>query len=43
MDVTACLELRHLHMPYVNCPDFSKHSLFVYPHHSDRVDMPFEQ
>ena len=42
-DVTPCLELHHLHLPYVNCPDFSKHSLFAYPHHSVHEDMPLEQ
>ena len=34
-DVTASQELCHLQMPYVNWPDFSKHSVFVYSHHSD--------
>ena len=39
-NVTACRELRHLNMLYVHCPDFSKHSLFAYPHYSDHEDMP---
>ena len=42
-DVTASQELSHLQMPYVNWPDFSKHSVFVYSHHSDHEDMPIEQ
>ena len=42
-DVSASLELHHLHMPYLNCPDFSKLSAFAYPHRSGHEDMPLEQ
>ena len=43
MDVSASLELHHLHMPYVNCPDFSKLSPFAYPHQSGHEDIQIEQ